>query len=348
MGKYIFKKALIGALIATTAGYVGVDKVNAMNTFQQNPENEIFEEDKVMEDVEYYGGDERYVRNKSDLLTVFTNDKTKYMTHLDTGHNAEIKVGYDQATVTDEQIVQFNHTFNHLNYLFDTINPDYHFVTGRYSAKESDIYVDFKNLSYIKVDEGMIAGATTDWDFDFRNSSVIKGAKIHFNNQVELATPELRYFMAHEMMHVLYGSYDVNDMQSPTFSVYNYCDVSYIVGQISRAYESIDDYKNGVIKSIGGHWKDLLEGWGTPHLPVMTLEEKHSFVSLLPTDVSTLVAIYGDSSTIENKRAYLDLLNEVLATNKKIFDIDRTKYGEIDNNPTEQPYYDDDFTLPEC
>ncbi|MBO5885072.1 MAG: hypothetical protein J6Q51_04675, partial [Clostridia bacterium] len=83
-------------------------------------------------------------------------------------------------------------------------------------------------------------------------------------------------------------------------------------------------------------------------LPLMTLEEKNSFVSMLPTDVSTLVALYGDSSTSENRKAYIDLLKEVLATNKKIFDIDYSQFGSLSSRVTEQPYYEDGFVLPEA
>ena len=80
----------------------------------------------------------------------------------------------------------------------------------------------------------------------------------------------------------------------------------------------------------------------------MSLQEKNSFVSLFPTDVSTLISIYGDSSKIENQKAYINLLYKTLETNKKLFDINPAKYGEENTEETiSLPYYKPDFKLPE-
>ena len=360
--RYSVKRKLIGLALTTLTtasvagvGAVGVVSVQAMNQFQQNEENQIFEETKVKEDVDYYGGDQRYVDTKINIFTPFTENKTKYCNHLDPEHNGPIIVGYDKSTVSEATAEQFNHTFDHLNYLFNVINPNYKFETGYYDKDNCDIYVDFTKMNLSSRDKMYSAvGAYVDWKFDTKNTSVLESATIHFNNSINFATPELRYYMLHEMMHVLYGSNDVNWEKSPTFSVYNYCDVDFIIRQISCAYESIEDYKNGTIHSIGGHWKTMFDivdskgnSIGRPFLPLMTLEEKNSFVSMLPTDASTLVALYGDSSTTENRKAYIELLKEVLATNKKVFDIDYSQFGETSRKVTEQPYYDDDYTLPE-
>ena len=78
----------------------------------------------------------------------------------------------------------------------------------------------------------------------------------------------------------------------------------------------------------------------------MTLEEKNSFVSMLPTDVSTLISIYGDSSKIENRIAYIDLLQETLAKNKKVFDINYSQFG-LNATTIEQAYYEEGFELPQ-
>ena len=358
--KFNKKKKIVAVALTSTltlGSLTGCSNINSIKQFKLDPDNIVFEEDKVMNDIEYYGGDERYVDTRFSFINMFSNNAKDYCNHFDTGREDDsIIVGYDKSSVTEEQAKQFDYTFDHLNYLFSVINPEYKFETGFYDEKNCDIFVDFKKLN-LKSKDHMYSsvGAYIDREFDKVNRSVVKGAKIHFNNELNFATPQLRYYMLHEMMHALYGSNDVDWEKSPTFSVYNYCDVDFIIRQISCAYESIEDYKNGTIHSLGGNWTTLIQIFdsngnavGRTFLPLMTLEEKNSFVSMLPTDVSTLVALYGDSSTSENRKAYIDLLKEVLATNKKIFDIDYSQFGSLSSRVTEQPYYEDGFVLPEA
>lgn len=345
---------LLGILLPTSlivGGFASAKKLDNIETFEKDKSNDIFEKQKVSQDIVTFGGDERYIRQRTDIMDILSNNKMDYLTHLDTGSNGQIKVGYADS-VNEINAKQFDYTFNHLNYLFDTINPDYHFVTGRFSAKDSDIFIDFQNLWYASTSKNSVTCAITDLQYSNIHSSIIKGAKIHFNKNANLNSTALRYVMAHEMMHVLYGSYDVDEMESQTFSLYNYGDVQYVVGQISNAYESVEDYKNGKINNSTQNYGGLVSivdengnVFNNSNYPILSADEKASFVSLLPTDVSTLIAIYGDSSTQENKKAYVELLKEVLTDNKRIFDI---KFNPSNQNSDvkEQPYYEDDFELP--
>lgn len=359
MAKFSIKKLLgfgLAASIVTGGVIFGADTTNksieAMNDYVQDENNMVFEEDKVNEDMVYYGGDEGYLEMKTNLVTPYVKDKVKLYNHFDPGHDGDIKVGFDK-TVTDEQITQFNYTFDHLNYVFDVVNPDYKFATGRFSKKDCDIWVDFSRVG-IASEEGKVVGAYVDWDFDFYNPSVIRSAEIHFNKELNFNTPELRYIMLHEMQHILFASHDLESSKQEGFSTYSSFDMNFILKQISCAYESLEDYQNGTIRSMGGHWKPTFiiqdsngNPIGRPFLPLMTREEKNSFVSLLPIDASTLVALYGDSSKPENRQAYLKLLHEILAKNKKVFDIDYSQFGENHWKVTEQPYYDTGYKLPE-
>ena len=346
--------ALVGA-ISFSGSLAGCQYNDAYAEYLENPAVFVFEEQKVMNDIEYYGGDERYVENEDSFQDLFVKNDVELMNHFNTGKEGPIKVGY-ATNVSDEQAVQFDYTFKHLNDVFAVINPNYKFETGRFYESESDIFVEFEPMGRNTGSDGMYTtvGAYVDWKFDKDIDEVVRGATIRFNSSLDLAEPQLRYYMLHEMMHVLYGSKDVDWNKSPTFSVYNYCDVDFIIRQISNAYESKEDYENNVIKSLGGNWSTLFDihdkdgnAIGRVFLPVMTREEKLSFVSLLPTDASTLVALYGDSSKEENRQAYLKLLHNILDTNKEVFDIDYTEHtGYQDRNVTEQPYYEDGYTLP--
>ena len=344
--------SLASAIVIGGTGAVANQGVKQMNAYAQEESNLLFEQDKVNQDMIFYGGDEGYLKMKGNVLRPFTEDKVKLYNHFNTGKKGPIKVGYDY-TVNDEQIKQFQYTFDHLNDVFEVVNKNYQFSTGRFTEEESDIWVDFTSLMPPSGHDGTIIGAYVDWNFDAFNNSTIRSAKIHFNNSVNFATPELRYFMLHEMQHILFGSLDLDPFKQEGFSTYSAFDMNFIIRQISCAYESVEDYKNGVIKNIGGHWKNLLEitdkdgnPIGRPYLPLMTREEKNSFVSLLPIDASTIVALYGDSSKPENKQAYLKLLNDILEKNRKVFDIDHSVYYEHSTKYTSQPYYDDDYTLP--
>lgn len=349
MSKYRKKKKIIAGLLAfdalvLAAASIGKISVDKLNKFQQDESNDIFSKSKVVRSIDYYGGDYRYIQSNYNILTPFTIDKTVYCNHLYTD-GSPIIVGYDKNTVSAEEAKQFDYTFNHINKLFSVINPKYKFKTGFYDKSNCDIYVDFSKMP--KSADGIVA-AHVQRKFDLVNSNEIKSATIHFNEQVEFGSPELRYYMLHEMMHVLYGSKDVDWQKSTTFSLYNYNDVNYVIKQISCAYESKEAYENGDFKYISGLWSsegyfgDLINiGGFKPHYPIMSFEEKNSFVCLLPTDVSTLIAIYGDSTTRENREKYINLLREVLSVNQNIFDIKKDTAVIAT-----QPYYDDDFELP--
>ncbi len=355
--KFSVKKKLLSTLlliattsaIATGAIYTA-NTVNTINNFQENPSNKIFERAKIERDLEYYGGDDRYIDSNFNLFNILSKNKTEYCNHLDTKNNSSIIVGYDKTTVSKDVATQFNYTIEHINYLFNIINPSYKFISGYYDEKQSDIFVSFKEipLKIFKSNTSNVA-SYVDWDFDSKNTSVLKSAKIFFNCKKQFVTPQLRYYLLHEMMHVLYGSPDVDYTKSLTFSVYNYCDLDYIVKQIAWAYESVEDYKNNKLTPLDKNILPYANGSNMlkPFLPLLTLEEKNSFVSLLPTDLSTLISIYGDSSKIENKKAYIELLQETLEKNKKIFDIDYSQFGLSWQAPIEQAYYEDDFELPQ-
>lgn len=354
--KFSVKKKLLGAILAVVAtsavvtGAIYTGKtVSEINNFQQDPSNKIFEKVKVEEALDYYGGDDRYIDSNFNLFNFLTKNKTEYCNHLDTNNNSSIIVGYDKATISKDVATQFNYTINHINHLFSIINPNYKFKTGFYDEKQSDIFVSFKEIpSKIFKSNTSNVAAYVDWEFDNQNTSVLKSAKIYFNPKMQFVTPQLRYYLLHEMMHVLYGSLDVDSSKSPTFSVYNYSDVDYIIRQISWAYESVEDYKNNNFTPLDENLLPLnsISGSFKPFLPLLTLEEKNSFVSMLPTDVSTLISIYGDSSKIENRIAYIDLLQETLAKNKKVFDIDYSQFG-LNATTIEQAYYEEGFELPQ-
>lgn len=354
--KYSKKKKIVNGIINSAlalwlvgSASFGAFIVNGLNNFQNDQSNNIFEQNKIMKSIDYYGGDERYIDTNFNPLNVFTKQKTVYCNHLYT-NGEPIVIGYDATTISQEFASQFNYTFEHLNYLFSVINPKYKFVTGFYDKSKCDIYVDLKEIN----NTNKTIGAYVERKFDVKNPAIIKSATIHFNKDLNYGSPELRYYMLHEMMHVLYGSNDVDWTQSETFSLYNYCDVNYIVRQICCAYESIEDYKNNNHNCIKGHWIDMsgehiLENSNgfTSFYPLMTREQKNSFISMLPTDVSTLISIYGDSSTVENRKKYVDLLQEILQLNKKIFDINYSIYNQPNLTVHEQPYYKSDFEFPE-
>lgn len=196
--------------------------------------------------------------------------------------------------VPEEDKQQFNYCFNYLNDIFKVINPDYSFIVEDYTGN-ADIYVGYTALTNKEII------ACTKPIYDKTHSSQIKSADILFNTELnmEISNSYKRLAMMHEMMHVMLGSEDVNEYQSQTFSLYNYMDVAFFSKMIDKQNENI----------------------------------KNSYVSLLPTDLSTFISLYGNAKTVEEKSTYVDLLNATLNSCASVC-------GEY------QPYYEEDFSLP--
>ncbi len=304
--KHILNFFKTSFLLATSTlpvvGFMGYGRVKAAN-YEKN--NIIFKNNKVEEDIAYYGGDTRYISN---IYNYFYFGKNNLYNHFNIGENRPIKVGFCKE-ISENQKEQFSYSFNYLNQIFSIINPKYSFVfVNSNSEKDCDIFVDYKILGK---NNGKDIGARTVWDSNWANNCCIDSAKIVFNSSIQLNNTQLRFYMLHEMMHVLLGSSDINEYESETFSLYNYGDVAFIISQIENAYASKDD-----IPTDGMYIQR----------PILTKEEKNSYVFLTPVDLSTLIALYGDSSNPVNKKLYIELLNKT--------------ENELSKNFGNQPFYD--------
>lgn len=277
---------LLVAASLPTVGFMSYGKNKSLK-YEQN--NFIFENNKVNADIDYFGGDSRYVSN---IYNFFYFGQNNLYNHFNLGENRPIKVGFSEK-ITNEQKEQFDYCFNYLNQIFEIINPKYSFeLKDCNQEKECDIFVDFQN---IEQRNGLNIGAHVNWKKNYFTNSCISSAKITFNSSLKLSNTQLRFYMLHEMMHILLGSSDINEKESETFSIYNYGDVAFIISQIENAYSSKAEIPtNGLII----------------HRPILTKEEKNSYVFLTPVDLATLIALYGDSSKAENKIKYIELLNK--------------------------------------
>ena len=306
--KNIVKGLLIPAIaLSILIAPATVMHFNKMNLEDYNQSNQIFDVDKVDKYIDYYGGDSRYVDTAS-TSNIFANQEL--CTHFNPEHTGPINVVVSKEFSYND-IKQIKYAFDHINEIFEVINPRYKFnVTVSDNFKNSDIEITYDNIASNQV------GARAYETKKNNNSSRITHAKISVNENMQLSDAYKRYIILHEMLHVLLGSEDVNERESETFSVYNYGDVAFMQNQINKAL------------IIGS---DDIPKYTT--LPVMTREEQRSFVSYTPVDVSTLIAVYGDSSSKENRNKYLELLQKVYADNCKVF-------------KDYQPYYVDGFELP--
>ena len=93
-------------------------------------------------------------------------------------------------------------------------------------------------------------------------------------------------------MHILYGSDDIDFTQSKTASLYNYDDVSIITRMV--------------------------------HYDKKDIVDNNSYITLMPTDVSTLIAIYGDKYDQQKRCEYIKLLDkfEVSVVKKMSINLD--------------------------
>ena len=239
--------------------------------------NQMFIEEKVDADLAYYGGDTRYVDQK---FNMFLFDDPLYKHFNPDKINGEIVVGF-KDNISDEYMEEIEDVLEYYNGLFEVINPEYHFVAKRASSLDNcNILVESKPLE--RIDESAVVGAMVKQNFDFVNNSRMESANVYINENFNFDGLTLRFAFAHEMMHILYASPDVNGYESPTTSIYNTPDVNMILSDFKNPYAVIH--------------KDHLD--------------MDSFVNLFPVDVATLVALYGDSSTQENVDKYLDLIRD--------------------------------------
>lgn len=284
--KGFIKKTAIGFLVKSIAFAPFAITYGSYKIYEKN--NELFHANKVYADLELYGGDSRYVeRNYNNLLFGENN----LVNHFNAKDNSNIKIGFS-SSLDDGQKLQFTKVINYYNELFEIINPSYKLnIIGTVdNSLDCDVFITEASLE--KVNGNFSAS------FHPINDSQISTGIINIDDEQQSPTMQ-RYVLAHELMHLFYGSHDVDYTQSNTFSVYNYNDVGFMIYHIENNFSS----------------------------------EKDSFVSLTPVDVSTLIAIYGDSSDPENVKKYLNLLHETMNNCSRVF-------GEY------QPYYEVDFSLP--
>ena len=262
--------------------------------------NPSFNQTKVVQQVDYWGGDLRYIdSNYNDWLMT----TSPLSTHFYVG-DRPIQVGYSK-NVPENKKAEFDKTFDYFNKIFEVINPKYKFITNYNSKANCDIFLEFAIL-----DDKV--GAQVKTKPDDINPSKLESAHIWMNSTYMDNNTTLRFYLAHEMMHVLMGAHDVNEYQSQTFSVFNSGDVGFLCSKIDSA--KIPTRPEQV---------------NTQNY--LTQEQKDSYITLLPTDVSTLIAIYGNP-TAENSEKYLQLLTDTYQSCKNFFG--------------DQPYYKKGYSLP--
>lgn len=266
--------------------------------------NPTFAIEKVDEQLEYWGGDSRYVEQSYNKFLF--KDNTIY-DHFNVGERPA-RVAYSDV-MTEQERENYNHVFEYLNSVFEVVNPKYKFeiVEGKGNC---DIYIDKDSVS-----EDI--GAYVKPKQDSLHTSQVESANIFMNTNIEASDTYRRYMLLHEMMHVLFGSPDVNIYQSKTFSVYNSPDVAFMARKVEEA------------KVV----EEIEEGKYTGDCAFQTTDEKNGFVQFLPTDLSTLIALYGDMTNPENVENYKVLLQDHLQQSYKI-------YGDF------QPYYEKGFEIP--
>lgn len=266
-------------------------------------DNQIFEVGKIDNSIDFFGGDERYIAR---TLNAFTHRENIMYNHFNTQDNSNIKVGIsDQFTHQEKEQIQIY--YDYLNSIFKVINPSYNFVVGDFSQSKSSIYLCKENLP-------KNTGAQCTWKNDWIINSRIEKATIRVNQNITISNQALKIYLAHEMMHALLGSKDIDYQQSNTFSVYNYDDCAFMIDQLENAVEKEPN------------------SWHVKY-PVMNEEEKNIFVSYTPVDVAALIAVYGKGGT-DNQKKYIELMKQTLDTCGKV-------YGD------NQPFFEKSFDFGE-
>lgn len=294
MKKFKTKKSLKLKLISTallfTLAGATFTGCAAETTYEQK--NESLSHDSVLDRINYWGGDARYINQNYNPLLFRDSHLAAHFGNK----GRPIVVGYT-SKCTNNEIIQFDYVVKYYNTLFQVINPNYSFKTIQCNDQsQCDIFVDFAPLKNS-------VGASVNCIRDSLNACIVEKANITVNSMVESSNTALRLYLAHEFMHIFYGSDDINETQSKTFSVYNSGDVGFMVSQIEKT-------------------------------DALTQSQKDTFVTLAPTDVATLIAIYGNHQSDEAHNNYVDLLEVTLEMCSMV-------YGDF------QPYFKNGYTLPE-
>ena len=215
----LLKATLASMLLAPTVSLI----VNRNTSTAYDNENPIFDVDKVNSDLDFYGGDERYVVEDFNFRAFGYNESYN---HFKPEHDGPIKVVVD-TSLNENMLKQIQTAYDYINSLFAVINDNYKFeVVYEKATKDYDILIiEDRHI------DGMI-GAQTKNTHSNPNSRITKSV-ITYNTKHEISNAYHRQIILHEMLHVLLGNYDVNEEESETFSTFNYGDLGYMEQIIS-------------------------------------------------------------------------------------------------------------------
>ncbi len=247
--------------------------------------------------LKYYGGNSDYLGKD-----MFDYGYRKF-SPLDTKN---IKVGLSN-NVTDSQKQQFEYFYNYLNKVFNVVNPNYHFNLCDVSdPSKCDVFIDFKSFKGNDACPKNAAAVTYNQDY-LLDLHKINKSTIYFNSDMDLSDVQLRFFLAHEMMHTLTGSKDVGMGTNLPATLFGYDCSNRVVDYISTYHEYDAEFNQKV---------------------------KDEFISYMPYDLSAIISLYGNIKDETNKNNCTELLHKTLELCKKI-------YGD------EVDYYPEGYVLPE-
>lgn len=246
----------------------------------------------------YYGANSNYL-GKSFMSVGYRKFCPK-----DTKH---IKVGYS-SNITDEQLQQFNYYYDYLNSVFEIINPNYHFETGKSDKlNDCDIYVEFTPFSKMgKIGDKIVA--FVDYKEAILDYNKIKKDIIYFDSEKDFSKAELRFYMAHEMLHALTGNEDIGLGTDLPMTVFGYKSLNEIIYNVEnyRNYKSYEENK----------------------------EIQDEFITYMPYDLSALISLYGNIKDEQNRNNCISLLKDTLKTCQEVL------YDE-------GKYFEDEYILPD-
>lgn len=302
------KLSVIGVLSLAIIGVSGT-----VIEYNHRDSNQIFLSQKVRNDLRFYGGDQDYVTVLYNCLMLKDN---KFVNHITVKKGQKIKVGIDEKSMSEGEIRAAKDVLAYFNDIFKIINPDYQFDIGNYSQKEAKIFINSKEIP------DHYSGVT-EITYDRINNSNLKRIEVSFNanDSHRFSYMDFKQTMIHEMMHVMMSTNDTADNPTNNLSVINYTDISHIRALLKKA-------SNEFVNNPENEGKENIY---------------ENFTSLMPIDLSVLIAVYGDSSKPENVIKYLQLIYDTAKNCDEIFG---DKFERYFPNFKKNPYYHN-FELPQ-
>jgi len=235
--------------------------------------NTVFAKEPTNIAMKVLGGDKRYLSVNKNIFSYGANELYR---HMDNYGSGPITVAWSSRFSSKEE-EQIRYVFDYLNDIFAVINPAVSFEL-KGAGQSANVEIEYKSgMQEYEIME-------THSFSDFTSASRITRAKVYINEDYYLSDANMRFTLLHEAMHFLIGCDDFPEESFEQVSLMNYNDLSFVSSVVQYIETECAQQRMDYVP----------------------------FTSLMPLDLASLIAVYGDVDNQENVKKYAHLINDTI------------------------------------